>query len=240
MCELLAGLHDARGRVAIHGFYENVREFSRRDRARMLHDAPSDASIAREAGIEHPWGEAGFTLYERLGLRPALTINGIRGGYIGEGSKGVIPSVASAKLSFRLVADQDPQAVERLLRRHLAERLPAAVHAELRAISAARPAHMDPRHRVLQAASRACEQAFGVKPALLRGGGTIPALHCFDRVLGLQTALLGFAPGDAGLHAPNEKLHLPTFEKAVAAAIRLVEAFAAREPDCSREETAAA
>lgn len=227
LCELLAGLHDARGHIAIPGFYDRVRRYTPQQRRLLSRDAPSDAMIASDAGIARPWGEAGFSLYERLALRPALTINGLRGGYAGPGSKGVIPATALAKLSFRLVPDQDPREVERLLRRHLAARMPTAIRAELRTLSAARPAQMDPHHPVLTAATQACQRAFGVRPALLRGGGTIPALHCFDRVLGVQTALLGFAPTDARLHAANEKLHLPTFDKAVAAAIELFDAFAA-------------
>jgi acetylornithine deacetylase/succinyl-diaminopimelate desuccinylase-like protein len=229
LCELLSSLHDASGRVAIAGFYDRVRSFTPRERSLMLRDAPGDRSIAREAGIEEPWGEPGFSLYERLAVRPALTINGIAGGYHGAGSKGVIPAVGHAKLSFRLVPDQDPREIEQFLRAHLVRRLPEAVRARLRTVSAARPAQMDAHHPVLKAASYACEHAFGVRPALLRGGGTIPALHCFDTVLGVQTALLGFAPTDANLHAPDEKLHLPTFEKAVAAAIAFFEAYAATQ-----------
>jgi acetylornithine deacetylase/succinyl-diaminopimelate desuccinylase-like protein len=226
LCEILAGLHDANGRVAIPGFYDRVRCSTPQQRRLLMRDAPSDATIAHDAGIARPWGETGFSLYERLAVRPALTINGLQGGYAGAGSKGVIPAVAGAKLSFRLVPDQDPREVERLLRRHLAQLIPPAVRAELRTLSAARPAQMDPQHPVLGAAMQACTRAFGVRPALLRGGGTIPALHCFDSVLGVPTALLGFAPTDAQLHAPNEKLHLPTFDKAVAAAVDLFDAFA--------------
>ncbi|BCG02010.1 peptidase M20 (plasmid) [Paraburkholderia sp. PGU19] len=227
LCELLAGLHDARGRIAIPGFYDNVRTFTPHARERLLRDAPSDASIMRDAGIGRPWGEAGFSLYERLTVRPALTINGIQGGYAGAGSKGVIPAAARAKLSFRLVPDQDPREIEQIVRAHLSSRIAPAVCGRMRVVSAAPPAQMDTRHPVIVAATRACERAFGVQPALLRGGGTIPALQCFNTVLGTQTALLGFAPNDAGRHAPNEKLHLPTFEKAVAAAIALFDAFAA-------------
>lgn len=227
VCELLADLHDANGRVAIPGFYDRVRRWTPQERQLLLRDAPSDATIARDAGIARAWGEAGFSLYERLAVRPALTINGLQGGYAGAGSKGVIPAVAGAKLSFRLVPDQDPQEIDRLLRRHLSQRIPRAVRVELRTLSAARPAQMDPRHPVLRAATQGCLRAFGVRPALLRGGGTIPALHCFNSVLGAPTALLGFAPTDAQLHAPNEKLHLPTFNKAVAAALGLFDAFAA-------------
>jgi acetylornithine deacetylase/succinyl-diaminopimelate desuccinylase-like protein len=226
LCELLASLHDAHGRVAIPGFYDRVRRFTHAERRILLRDAPSDALIAHDAGIARPWGEEGFSLYERIAVRPALTINGVQGGYAGAGSKGVIPASSGAKLSFRLVPDQDPQEVARMLRRHLVERMPHAVHGTLRTISAARPAQMDPRHPVLQAASDACRLAFGVRPALLRGGGTIPALHCFQTVLGLQTALLGFAPTDAGMHAPDETLHLPTYDKAVAATIGFFDAYA--------------
>ncbi|GAB2914421.1 dipeptidase [Paraburkholderia jirisanensis] len=236
LCELLASLHDTYGRIAIPGFYDRVRRFTHAERRVLLRDAPADALIAHDAGIAHPWGEQGFSLYERVAVRPALTINGVQGGYVGTGSKGVIPASAGAKLSFRLVPDQDPQEVARMLHQHLVERMPRAVRATLRTISAARPAQMDPRHPVLQAATDACRHAFGVKPALLRGGGTIPALHCFQTVLGLQTALLGFAPTNAGMHAPNETLHLPTYEKAVAATIGFFDAYARRAQQARDEE----
>lgn len=227
LCDMLSSLHDANGRIAIPGFYDQVRRWTPHQRRLMARDAPADVEIARDAGVATPWGERGYSLYERLALRPALTINGMLGGYVAAGSKGVVPSEAAAKLSFRLVPNQDPLEVERLLRRYLALRVSPAVQVQLRAVSAARPAQMDPRHPVLDAASRACGRAFGVRPALLRGGGTIPALHCFNSVLGVQTALLGFAPTDARLHAANENLHLPTFDKAVAAAVTLFDAFAA-------------
>jgi acetylornithine deacetylase/succinyl-diaminopimelate desuccinylase-like protein len=227
LCEVVAGLHDDRGRIAVPGFYDRVRPATVKDRRILARTGPSNLSIARNAGITRPWGEAGYSLYERLALRPALTINGIQGGYNGAGSKGVIPNTASAKLSFRLVPDQDPREIDALLRRHLAARMPQAVRAVLRTLSAAKPALVDPRHPALRAAIRACTRAFGVTPALLRSGGTIPALHGFDSLLGVPTVMLGFAPVDANRHAADEKLHLPTFQMAIGAVIALFDELAA-------------
>ncbi|WP_457334478.1 dipeptidase [Rhizobacter sp. P5_C2] len=221
LCELIAGLHDAQGRIAIPGFHGRVRRWRAAERALLARDGPTDAGLMHDAGIDTPWGERDWSLYERLALRPALTVNGIHGGYTGPGSKGVIPARASAKLSLRLVPDQDPREIAQLLRRHVAAVAPPTVRVRLRTLSGAKPFLMDPRHPALRAAVAACRQAFGVAPAMLRGGGTIPALHGFQAELGAPTIALGFAPNDGARHGPDEKLHLPTFERAVAAVIAL-------------------
>jgi acetylornithine deacetylase/succinyl-diaminopimelate desuccinylase-like protein len=225
LCELVAALHDRRGRIAVPGFYDRVRLCSDAERAALSRDAPAAEVILRDAGASRAWGETGYSVYERLALRPALTVNGLSGGYSGPGTKGVIPAQASAKLSFRLVPDQDPAEIDQLLRRHLCTLTPPSVQLRLRTLSAARPALVDLRHPAMAAAAWACREAFGAPPAWLRGGGTIPALHAFASVLGAPSVLLGFAPTDAGLHAPDERLHLPTFHKAVAAVIWLLAAL---------------
>jgi len=226
LCELLARLHDERGRIAIPGFYDRVRRVEDGEREALRRAAPTDADMRRTAAVDRDWGEPGWSMYERLALRPALTINGLGGGHAGAGLKGVIPARAFAKLSFRLVPDQDPREIEQRFRRHLATLVPPTVRMRLGTLSMARPATLDPRHPALAAAARACERAFGVPPALLRSGGTIPALHGFHAELGVPVVAFGFAPTDGGLHAPNEKLHLPTFARATAALILWLEALA--------------
>ena len=228
LCELLARLHDDAGHVAIPGFYDRVRRVGNAEREALRRAAPTDADMRRTAAVERDWGEAGWSMYERLALRPALTLNGLAGGHGGAGIKGVIPARALAKLSFRLVPDQDPREIERLFRRHVAALVPSTVHATLRTLSMARPATMDPRHPALSAAARACERAFDLPPALLRSGGTIPAMHGFQAELGVPVVAFGFAPTDGGLHAPDEKFHLPTFGKAIAALILWLDALAPR------------
>jgi acetylornithine deacetylase/succinyl-diaminopimelate desuccinylase-like protein len=209
LSELLAGLHDRDGRVAVPGFYDRVRYCSERDRRALAEAAPGDGAILRQAGVAAGWGERGWTLHERTTLRPALTINGLSGGYQGPGPKSVIPAAASAKLGIRLVPDQRPVEVERLLRRHLARATPATVQAAVRAGSRVPPVLFDTAHPAMEAASAACWRGFGARPAFLRSGGTIPAAGTLRRVIGAPVILLGLALPDDGAHAPNERLHLP-------------------------------
>jgi acetylornithine deacetylase/succinyl-diaminopimelate desuccinylase-like protein len=120
LCEIIAGLHDPRRRVTIPGFYDRVREAGDKERRYLGRTGPPDAQLLSDARAEHGWGECGYTLYERTTLRPALTVNGISGGYQGQGVKAVIPAYATAKLNFRLVPDQDPTEIDELFRRHVA------------------------------------------------------------------------------------------------------------------------
>src|SRR5262249_22417801 len=152
-----------------------------------------------------------FSLYERTTIRPALTVNGILGGYQGPGGKGVIPARALAKLSFRLAPDQDAREVDRLFRQHIARLTPPTVRSIVRTLSAAKPALVRRRHPAMRAAATAYRKGFGVAPVFLRSGGTIPVVNMFQRGLGIPTVLMGFALPDDRMHAPNEKFHLPNF-----------------------------
>jgi acetylornithine deacetylase/succinyl-diaminopimelate desuccinylase-like protein len=210
LSELVAGLHDRDGRVAVPGFYDRVRRWSERDRRALAEAAPGDGAILRQAGVAAGWGERGWTLHERTTLRPALTVNGLGGGYQGPGSKSVIPAAASVKLGVRLVPDQRPLEVERLLRRYLVKATPATVQSTVRAGSRVPPVLFDTAHPAMSAASAACWRGFGARPAFLRSGGTIPAAGMLRRALGAPVVLLGLALPDDGAHAPNERLHLPT------------------------------
>jgi acetylornithine deacetylase/succinyl-diaminopimelate desuccinylase-like protein len=219
LCEILAGLHDIDGRVAIAGFYDRVQLWSRQERAAMARVGPTDAAILRDARTRVAWGERGYMLYERTTIRPALTINGISGGYQGDGPKSVIPARATAKLSFRLVPDQDPHEIDRLLRRHIALHTPPTVRCVVRTQAMAQPAQVDRRHPAMRAASRAYQRGFGAAPAWIGSGGTIPVASMFQQSLGIPTVLMGFALPDDNMHAPNEKMHLPTFHGGVRTSI---------------------
>jgi acetylornithine deacetylase/succinyl-diaminopimelate desuccinylase-like protein len=219
LCEIIAKLHDANGRIAIPGIYDRVRQSSRTEEAWMAEFGAPDALVVEGAGSRRGWGERGYSLYERLTVRPALTINGIAGGYHGPGRKGVIPARATAKLSFRLVPDQDPREVDRLFREHTARLTPPTVRAKVRTVSGTKPALVNPEHPMIRAAVSACRKGFGTPPALLRSGGTIPVVNAFQRILSAPTVLMGFALPDDRLHAPNEKLHLPTFFKGIETSI---------------------
>jgi acetylornithine deacetylase/succinyl-diaminopimelate desuccinylase-like protein len=211
LCEAIAALHDKDGRITIPGFYGDVRNWPQAERLRMARTGPSNAQILRDAHVTEGWGESGYTLYERLTIRPALTVNGITGGYQGPGGKGVIPARARAKLSFRLVPSQDPRKIDRLFRAHLARIVPSTMRASVRTLSGAKPALVDPKHPAIAAAALAYRKGFGAAPVLLRSGGTIPILSTFQQVLGIPTVLMGFALPNDRIHAPNEKFHLPNF-----------------------------
>jgi acetylornithine deacetylase/succinyl-diaminopimelate desuccinylase-like protein len=233
LSELVAGLHDRDGRVVVPGFYDRVRRWSERDRRALAEAAPGDEAILRQAGAATGWGEPGWTLHERTTLRPALTVNGLDGGYQGPGSKSVIPAAASAKLGVRLVPDQRPLEVERLLRRYLTRATPATVQTMVRAGSRVPPVLFDPPHPVMEAVSAACWRGFGARPALLRSGGTIPAAGMLSRALGTPVILLGLALPDDRAHAPNERLHLPNLWQGIDTLIWFLLEVARRGPAAS-------
>ncbi len=222
LCELVAALHDRHGRVTIPHFYDRVRVWDSAERARMARSGPTDEAIRRDARLPaslQAWGEQGYSLYERTTIRPALTVNGLSGGYSGPGGKAVIPARGLAKLSFRLVPDQEPAEIERLFRRHIATLTPPSVNVQVRVHSQARPALIDRRSPVLQAAAEAYRRGFGAEPVFVRSGGSIPVVNTFQEALGIPTALMGFALPDDRIHAPNEKFHLPNFYRGIDACI---------------------
>ncbi len=219
LAEMVATLHGAEGRVMIPGFYDRVRRRSVAERAAMADAGPTDAEMLQNARVERSWGERGYTLYERTTIRPALTINGLVGGYQGPGGKGVIPARAVAKLSFRLVPDQDPRDVEHLFRQHIASITPPTVRAAIRTNLMARPALVRRDHPAMHAAAVAYRRGFGASPVFLRSGGTIPVVNAFQDLLGIPTVLMGFGLPDDRTHAPNEKIHLPNYFNGVATCI---------------------
>jgi acetylornithine deacetylase/succinyl-diaminopimelate desuccinylase-like protein len=219
LCEMIARLHDAQGRVAIPGFYDDVREWSEKERDFMARSGPTDEDILRDAKVERGWGEPGFSLYERTTIRPALTLNGIAGGHRGPGGKGIIPAKAIAKMSFRLVPDQDPQKIAQLFRDHIERITPAPAHSSVRTYSPIEPALVNRNHPAIKAAAVAYKKGFGALPVFIRSGGSIPVVNTFQKVLGVPAVLMGFGLPDDHIHGPNEKLNLPNFHKAIATSI---------------------
>jgi acetylornithine deacetylase/succinyl-diaminopimelate desuccinylase-like protein len=219
LCEIIAGLHDSEGRVTAPGFYDKVRESSSKEREYMERTGPKDAEIVRDAGVPMAWGEAGYSLYERVTIRPALTLNGMSGGYQGAGIKTVIPARALAKISLRLVPDQNPREIEQLLRDHIRQLAPATVSVRMRTLGASNPALVNRNHPALRAAAFAYERGFGARPVFLRSGGSVPAASIFQKMLGIPTVLMGFALPDDHVHAPNEKFHLPNFFRGIETSI---------------------
>jgi acetylornithine deacetylase/succinyl-diaminopimelate desuccinylase-like protein len=196
------------------------------EREQMAESGPSDSELLHNARTPEPWGEAGFSEYERTTIRPALTVNGITGGYQGPGSKAVIPARATAKLSFRLVPDQDANEIAELFRDYVQKSTPAAVRSRIRVQSFARPTVLDRNDPAMRAASLAYRRGFGNAPVFLRCGGTVPVVETFRRKLGIPTVLMGFALPDDRMHAPNEKFHLPNFRKAIETAIWFLHSLA--------------
>ena len=215
LCQMIASLHDANNRVNIPGFYDDVDIISDQER-QLLAKAPFDlAQFKRETGILDIWGEAGYTVRERIGIRPTLEINGIWSGYTGEGAKTVLPAKAYAKISCRLVPHQDHQKITRLLIDHLKRIAPACVRVEVKALHGGDPYVLPMDHAAYRAAVRAMKATLGKEPVPLRGGGSIPITAVFQQILGAHTVFLGFGLDDDCLHAPNEKFDLANFLKGI-------------------------
>jgi acetylornithine deacetylase/succinyl-diaminopimelate desuccinylase-like protein len=226
LCDLVSSLHDSSGRVAVAGFYDRVRPARAVERAAMARMGPTDAQVRRDAGVDKAWGESGYTLFERLTLRPALSVNGLSGGHAGPGLKTVIPASARTKLSVRLVPDQDPEEIADLLKQHFERLAPATVRLATVSGAAVRPFLADRDHPALPVTLEAYRKGFGSAPAFLRAGGSIPAVTMLQDALGQSPLLMGFALPDDGMHGPNERLHLPTFWSAIETSIWLLAGLA--------------
>jgi acetylornithine deacetylase/succinyl-diaminopimelate desuccinylase-like protein len=226
LCEMIDRLHDVHGRVLISGFYDDVRQWGEQERVFMAQIGPSDEEILHDAGVEKGWGEPGFTLYERTTIRPALTVNGMVGGHYGRGSKSIIPAGATAKISFRLVPNQDPEKIARLFRQYIRHITPLTVHCSVRTFAGIKPALVDRHNLAVRAAVFAYEKGFGATPVFLRSGGSIPVVTVFQEALGIPAVLMGFGLPDDHIHAPNEKLYLPNFYNGIKTSIWYLTMFA--------------
>ncbi len=174
------------------------------------------------AGVRTDWGESAYTIVERTTARPTLDVNGIWGGYIQPGAKTVLPSQAFAKISMRLVPNQDPVEIARLIQGHLVEIAPPTVTVKVRNLHGGECAIVRRDNPAMQAASRAYSEVFGKQPIFVREGGSIPVVATFQRVLGIETVLMGFGLPDDRLHSPNEKFHLPNFYKGIETSIHFM------------------
>jgi acetylornithine deacetylase/succinyl-diaminopimelate desuccinylase-like protein len=223
LARMIAKLQDDDGHITIPGFYDRVRAPDAEERAELAR-APFDREAwLKEAGVKADWGEAEYTITERTTARPTLDVNGIWGGYTGAGSKTVLPSQAFAKISMRLVADQNPARVKRLIRDYLAKIAPPEVTVEVHDLHSGNAAIVRRDSPAMQAAFQAYTEVFGKQPIFIREGGTIPVVATFQQVLGIETILMGFGLPDDRLHSPNEKFHLPNFYKGIETVIRFME-----------------
>ena len=205
MARLIASLHDADGRVAVAGFYDRVRELTSRDRAAIAALPFDEGAYLAQVGAPAAFGEPGYTTLERQWTRPTIEVNGMWGGYAGPGQKTVIPSQAHAKITCRLVPDQDPADVLALVTRHLEEHVPPGTRLSIApGDHGSRPAHIRADHFALQAADAALRAVYGVRPLIVRMGGTVPIAELFARHMGLDTVFFSFSTADEDFHAPNE------------------------------------
>jgi acetylornithine deacetylase/succinyl-diaminopimelate desuccinylase-like protein len=227
LAELLAALHDAEGRVAVPGFYDAVRALRAEERALLARAPYGEKELLAETGAKTAWGDPEYTIVERVGARPTLEINGMWGGFIGDGFKTVIPYEAHAKVSCRLVPDQDPQEITRLIERHLQTLGGPTVDVKLHVYHGAAPFLAPFDGPAVQAGARAYARTFGVEPVYMREGGSIPIGTIFQQELGAPVVFMGFGLADDNLHAPNEKLHLPNFYRGIETVIAFFEEMAA-------------
>lgn len=205
MAQLIASLHEANGRVAVRGFYDTVRELSREERAAIAELPFDERRYLEHVGAPSAFGEPGYSTLERQWTRPTLEVNGMWGGYQGPGQKTVIPTEAHAKITCRLVPDQDPDEIVALVSRHLETLLPPGTRLSLSpAEHGARPSYIEPDHFALQAAGEALTAVYGVRPLIVRMGGTVPIAELFQRHMGLATVFFSFSTADEDYHAPNE------------------------------------
>jgi acetylornithine deacetylase/succinyl-diaminopimelate desuccinylase-like protein len=220
VARMVARLKNPDGSVAVPGFYDEVRELSQREREEFARLPFDESAFREEHGLLELVGEPGFLPLERRGARPTLDVNGIWGGFMGEGSKTIIPAHAHAKISCRLVADMDAQRTFERVRDFLLADVPRGVRAEVKLISAGRWSLTPIDHPATAAAAAALQEVFGEQPFYLREGGSIPAAATFGSVLGLPVVLLGFTPPDDQAHAPNESMRLDNYEGGVRTIVR--------------------
>jgi acetylornithine deacetylase/succinyl-diaminopimelate desuccinylase-like protein len=227
LCELVAGMHDAEGRVTLPGFYDPVRPLSDEERQALARIPQTDEDWKALTGAPALWGERGYTTTERVGARPTLEVNGLLSGFTGEGAKTVLPAKAMAKISTRLVADQDPAAICGQIREYMRRHAPNTITWQVRELSRGPGAIMERNSPAMRAAVKALRDTFGVEPIFKREGGSVPVVGLMQQQLGLDSIMLGFGLPDDNIHGPNEKQHLPTFYKGIETYIRFILGLAA-------------
>lgn len=215
LCKMIASLHDENNHITIPEFYSKVDELSDAER-QALNAAPFDlAEYQQELGVKEVWGEKGYTTLERTGIRPTLDVNGIWGGYTGEGAKTVLPSKANAKISMRLVPHQNSDEIASLFQKHFERIAPESVQVTVKAHHGGEPVVTPTDSAAYKAAAKAIETAFGKQPIPTRGGGSIPIIALFERILGLKTVLMGFGLDNDNIHSPNEKYDVANYYKGI-------------------------
>ncbi|MEX0680690.1 MAG: dipeptidase [Balneolales bacterium] len=223
LCEMIAKLKDENGVIQIPGFYDKVRPLTEKERTAYDQLPFDQQEYNRELGIEEAFGEAGYSTLEQVSARPSLDVNGIWGGYLGKGAKTVLPARASAKISARLVPDQEPKEIFSLIRQHLYNIQPKGVRLNIIEHHGGHPVLVDLEFYGLKAAAAAFEDVYGKKVLFSREGGSIPIVADFAKTLNATTILMGFGLNSNAIHSPNEHFHLNDFERGMKTSARFFE-----------------
>ncbi|MUG44066.1 dipeptidase [Paenibacillus woosongensis] len=210
---LLASLHDDKGRVAVEGFYQGVPELTPAMREEFAKQQFNETKLKADLGLDTLYGEEGYSFVERTGARPTLELNGVYGGFQGEGSKTVIPKEAHAKITCRLVGDQDPQDILDKIEAHLKQHVQPGAKLNIVQVEKARAFTINPANPMLQKAADAYERVYGTRALFTHDGGSIPIVETLSRVLNAPAVMMGFGLPDENLHAPNEHFNLENFDK---------------------------
>ena len=213
LVEVLDSFRDAEGTIQVDGFYDNVLPVTEEERAAYDALEFDEEALKKELGVEELFGEKGYTHLERTWVRPTLEINGVYGGFSGEGIKTVLPADAGAKITCRLVPNQDPDEIVAKLKAHIEKHKPIGVSVEVTEFDKGKPFITPFDHPAIQAAGRSYEKVYNVPTSYVRGGGSIPIVAAFDEILGLPVVLMGFGLASENFHAPNEHFHLENFDQ---------------------------
>jgi len=215
LCKIIASLHDENNHITIPGFYDDVVEATKEERELLARAPYNEKEYMDDLGVKALWGEKGFSTNERTGIRPTLEVNGIWGGYTGEGSKTVLPSKAFAKISARLVPNQESDKITELLIKHLEKITPPYVTLKASLHHGGEPYGTPIESKAYQAAAKAVEATFGKEPIPVKGGGSIPICALFEKELGIKIVFMGFGLDSDNIHSPNEKFDVANFYKGI-------------------------
>jgi acetylornithine deacetylase/succinyl-diaminopimelate desuccinylase-like protein len=219
LTELIAAMHDAQGTITLPGFYDSVRILSAEEHAAFGRLPETDADFIEQTGVPALWGEPDYLPVERVGARPTLEVNGLLSGFTGKGQKTVLPAWAMAKISCRLVPDQDPKQVYEQFKQFLTEKAPKTIRWELDMLSGGAASITDVNQPGARALEKALATVWGTPTYFRREGGSIPVVGQMQKVLGIESVLTGFGLPDDNLHAPNEKMHVPTWYRGIDALV---------------------
>jgi acetylornithine deacetylase/succinyl-diaminopimelate desuccinylase-like protein len=223
LAQLISRLHNPDNSIAVPGFYDDVLSLSEAERAELKKNDILESTLRDVTGLPQSWGEEGYTLRERQSARPTLEVNGLLSGFTGEGAKTVLPAKAMAKISCRLVSNQNPVRIYELVRDYVTQITPPTVRSEVKLLNQGDPAIVDIHTPAMQAAVRAYERGWGTKPIFMREGGSIPVVADFRRELNIPVILMGYGLNTDGAHGPDEHFSVEMFQRGIQTAICYLE-----------------